>query len=64
MKSRKLEAVIDALTDSLNVVAHNKVETEYVLTLIEKYKEHYHKSTGRHYKVREIPNKFYRGGDD
>ena len=54
MKGKKLQAIIDALTDSLSIVAHNPVETEYVLTLIEKYKQHYHEHTGRYYTTRAI----------
>lgn len=54
MKSKKLEAVIQSLTDSLEIIAHNPVETEYVLSLIEKYKQHYHENTGRHYSTKAI----------
>lgn len=49
MKRKKLEAVIDALNDSLTVVAHNSVETEYVLSLKQKYEKHYFDMTGKHY---------------
>ena len=49
MNKKKLEAIIDAMTDCLNVVAHNQIETEYVLALREKYKEHYKRITGRDY---------------
>jgi len=59
MRRRKLEAVIDALTDSLEIVAHNKIETNYVLSLIEKYKEHYKEITGRHYSRREVKDSYY-----
>jgi len=61
---KKLEALLDALSDSLEIVAHNSAETEYVLSLIEKYKEHYTKITGRHYQTREVSDSFYRGSDD
>ena len=54
MKSKKLQAIIEALTDSLEIVVHNKIETEYVLSLIEKYKQHYHETTERHYSHRAI----------
>lgn len=53
LKKKSLESVIDALTDSLEVVAHNKIETEYVLTLRTKYEEHYKKITGRYYRFKE-----------
>ena len=54
---KKLEAIIDALTDSLEVVAHNSIETEYVLTLRFKYQEHYKAITGRYHSVREVETK-------
>jgi hypothetical protein len=54
MKTKKLEAVIDSLTDSLEIVAHNKIETEYVLALRTKYEEHYKHITGRYYRFREV----------
>lgn len=54
MNKKKLECLIDALNDSLVVVAHNPVETEYVLALREKYKQHYRRLVGRDYSKREI----------
>jgi hypothetical protein len=52
MIPKKLEAIIDALTDSLEVVSHNSIETEYVLILRQKYEQHYKKITGRYYGIR------------
>ena len=59
MKAQKLTAIIDALTDSLSVVAHNPVETEYVLKLIDKYETHYHTLTGKYYLYKDrVPDIF------
>jgi hypothetical protein len=54
MNKHKLEAVIDALTDSLEIVQHNPAETEYVLTLRDKYEKHYKSLTGRYYRFKDI----------
>lgn len=54
MKKKQLEGIIDAMQQSLVVIAHNEVETEYVLALIEKHKRHYKEVTGRDYSAKEI----------
>jgi len=53
MNRKKLECIIDALNDSLEIVAHNPVETEYVLFLRAKYENHYHELTGRYYGIKK-----------
>jgi len=53
---KRLEAIMDALTDSLYVVSHNPVETEHVLELRQKYGKHYKELTGRNYRAREYNN--------
>lgn len=59
MTKKKLECIIQALSDSLYVVAHNKIETEYVLNLIDKYETHYHQITGRYYSYKDrVPDTF------
>lgn len=49
----KLEGIIDSLTDSLVVVSHNEVETNYVLSLRNKYQEHYKRLSGNYYRNQE-----------
>ena len=49
----KLEGIIDALTDSLMVVSHNEVETNYVLSLRDKYQSHYKRISGNYYRNQE-----------
>ena len=53
MKKIRLEQMIEALTHSLEVVSHNPIETEYVISLREKYKSHYKEMTGRDYAERD-----------
>lgn len=53
---RKLEAVIDALTDNLDLVPHDSRETEVVLELRRKYEEHYKSLTGRYYRIDHDPH--------
>lgn len=54
---QRLEEVIESLTNSLKIVAHNPRETEYVLELRRKYQEHYLDITGHYYKIREVHTK-------
>ncbi len=57
MSKEKLEAIIDALTDSLDVIVHNPIETEYVLVLRKKYEEHYKETVGRYYRFEQKESK-------
>lgn len=56
MNKKKLEGIIEAQVQSLEVVAHNRAETEYLLAMIEDNKRHYKRITGRDYNPKE---KFY-----
>lgn len=53
VRKKKLEAIIDAMTNSLECIAHNKVETEYLLAMIEDNKRHYKRITGKDYNPKE-----------
>lgn len=53
MNKTKLEGIIDAQVQSLCVVAHNKVETEYLLAMIEDNKRHYKRITGKDYNPKD-----------
>lgn len=49
----RLEAIIDSLTDSLEIVSHNEIETNYVLKLRKKYEENYKELSGKYYLHKE-----------
>lgn len=45
----KLEAIIDALESSKQVIYHNRIETELVVDRIITYQLQYHKLFGHYY---------------
>ena len=50
----KLEALIDSLRDSLEMVSHNGPETEFVLDYILKFQMEYKDLTGDFYRPKHL----------